>query len=131
MTIHQTIEIPASRRVYFDVRLPKETACGRTEVVLDFKTPVVQTAVSGSAAKTTLDPVLEAVMTDAERKWADNRAHPEKLQAALEKLREGGGVFGGVDGVEFQRKIRDGWKHRTEKAELPDNAAAYNGINRE
>jgi hypothetical protein len=126
MTIQQTIEIPADRRVYFDVRLPKEVACGRTEVVLDFKAPVVQPEAFGSAVKTGLDPVLEAVMGEAERKWADNRAHPEKLQSALEKLRDGGTVFGAVDGVEFQRKIRDGWKHRIEKTELPDTASLGN-----
>jgi hypothetical protein len=36
MTIHKTIEIPASRKVHFDVTLPETAPCGRTEVVLEF-----------------------------------------------------------------------------------------------
>jgi hypothetical protein len=36
MTIQQTIDIPANRKVHFDLVLPETVPCGRTDVILDF-----------------------------------------------------------------------------------------------
>ncbi|GHV79308.1 hypothetical protein AGMMS49944_10990 [Spirochaetia bacterium] len=36
MTLRQTIDIPASRKVHFDLVVPETVPCGRTEVILDF-----------------------------------------------------------------------------------------------
>jgi len=36
MTITQTVEIPANRRVHFDFEVPREVPEGRTSVILQF-----------------------------------------------------------------------------------------------
>jgi hypothetical protein len=36
MIIQKTIEVPASRKVHFDVTLPEKAPCGETEVILEF-----------------------------------------------------------------------------------------------
>jgi hypothetical protein len=42
MTIQQTIDVPANRKVHFDIILPEGVPCGQTEVILDFKPAAVQ-----------------------------------------------------------------------------------------
>jgi hypothetical protein len=112
MTIRQTIDIPVSRNVHFDVSLPQDMPYGRTEVVLHFKPSAGQSGTPVSDAKPKLDPVLEKLLQEAEAKRLYNQAHPEKLQECLKNLRDGGPLFDGIDGVAFQRKIRDEWEDR-------------------
>ena len=54
-----------------------------------------------------VSPELEA----AEEIWANNQARPEALRAKLQELRGSlpNASFGGLDGVSYQRKIRDEW----------------------
>ncbi|GHT98250.1 hypothetical protein FACS1894142_4340 [Spirochaetia bacterium] len=36
MTMRQTIDIPANRKVHFDLVVPETIPCGKREVILDF-----------------------------------------------------------------------------------------------
>jgi hypothetical protein len=36
MTMRQTIEIPANRKVHFDLVVPESVPCGKRDVILDF-----------------------------------------------------------------------------------------------
>jgi hypothetical protein len=119
VTIQQTIDIPASRKVHLDITLPEDMPCGRTELVLDFRPSAAH---AGASGKPRLDPILEKALREAEEKWAYNQAHPEELKTSLARLRENGPLFGGADGVEFQRKIRDEWEDRPVKPGLSGSA---------
>jgi hypothetical protein len=89
MTIEQTVEIPADRRITIEV--PPEVPAGR--VILSFT------------------PVADREREAAENIWDWNRAHPGELREKLLKLRGSlsAGSFGGLDGVAYQRKVRDEW----------------------
>ena len=90
MKIEQTIEIPPNRRLFVDV--PPEVPMRK--VILTF-TP------------TSVNKDLES----AEAIWAANRAHPEELRNKLHALYGclGKDAFGGMDGVTYQRKVREEW----------------------
>jgi hypothetical protein len=94
------------------VSLPQDTPYGRTEVVLHFKPSAGQSETPVSDAKPKLEPMLEKLLQEAEAKRLYNQAHPEELQECLKNLRDGGPLFDGIDGVAFQRKIRDEWEDR-------------------
>jgi hypothetical protein len=89
MSITQTVEIPASRRLTLTV--PREVPEGR--VVLTFT------------------PAETSVPADAGETWAWNRAHPGELQDKLRNLRGSlsPASFGGMDGISYQRKVRQEW----------------------
>jgi len=90
MRIEQTVDIPSSHRLFIDV--PLEVPAGKT--ILTF-TPV------------SVNKELET----AEVIWAVNHANPEELKAKLQKLNGslGKSAFGGMDGVAYQRKVREEW----------------------
>jgi hypothetical protein len=119
MTIQQMIDVPVNRKVHLDITLPEDMPCGRTELVLDFRPSAVQ---AGASRRPRPDPALEKALRDAEEKWAYSQAHPEELKTSLKRLQENGPLFGGVDGVEFQRKIRDEWEDPLVKPDLFGNA---------
>ena len=81
MTITQTVEIPVDRRLVIDV--PREVPTG----------PVILTYTPAAKA-----PGMSAVQKD------DLMARLQKLQGSLGK-----GAFGAMDGVSYQRKVRDEW----------------------
>jgi hypothetical protein len=90
MRIEQTVEIPSNRRLFIDV--PPEVPVGKA--ILTF-TPA-------SANKD---------MEFAGAIWAASRARPEELKAKLHNLHGslGKNAFGGMDGVAYQRKVREEW----------------------
>jgi len=93
MTITQTVEIPANRRIILDV--PHEVPTG--SVILTF-TP------SQSSVKKK-DPVtIEEALQMAEDKASDPDRKPISRFFGRHK-----GFFGG-DGVAYQRAIRDEWE---------------------
>jgi hypothetical protein len=101
MTIQQTIDIPADRRLYLE--LPETVPSGKCDLRLIF-TP------TRSIQK--LDPSTEKMLNDAEKTWAYTRAHPEEVRNELRALRgctKGSPAWGGLDGVTYKRKIRDEW----------------------
>jgi len=90
MRIEQTVEIPSSHRLFIDV--PPEVPAGKT----------ILTFTSASVNKE---------LETAEAIWAINRANPEELKAKLQDLHGslGKNAFGGMDGVAYQRKVREEW----------------------
>jgi hypothetical protein len=89
MVIEQMIEIPDSRRITIEV--PPQVPVGRV--------------------KLTFTPAGDRALEEAGKIWDRNRAHPAELRTKLLKLRGSlsPGAFGGLDGVAYQRKVRDEW----------------------
>ncbi|GHT90124.1 hypothetical protein FACS1894137_19470 [Spirochaetia bacterium] len=56
MTMRQTIEIPASRKVHFDIVLPETVPCGRTDVILNF--PITPAPDGGLTESTRYQPKI-------------------------------------------------------------------------
>ena len=56
-------------------------------------------------------PSTEEMLAEAEKIWAYNRAHPEEVRAALQRLKGSlpSSAFGGLDGVAYQRNVRAEW----------------------
>jgi hypothetical protein len=90
MTIVQTVEIPNSRRLFIDV--PPEVPVGKT--ILTF-TPAM----------------VSRDLEYAEEIWAAHHDQPEELKTKLEKLQGslGENAFNGLDGIEYQHKVREEW----------------------
>jgi len=88
--VTQTVEIPASHRLIINV--PREVPAGKT--ILTF-TPV-------SVSKD---------LKYAGEIWAVNRDHPEELKMKLQNLQGSLGktAYGGMDGIAYQRKVREEW----------------------
>jgi hypothetical protein len=112
MTIQQTIDIPVSRKVHFDMVLPETVPYGRTEVILDFIPATSQAEPSLPKGKDKLELVLEKALKEAEEKRLYNQAHSAELRGSLKKLQEGRPLFGGIGGDEFKRRCRDEWEER-------------------
>jgi hypothetical protein len=92
MTIQQTIEIPANRRVYLELLVPQEIPAGVAEIAIIFNAVKAEDAIEQEAAAKTAKRVAEG-------------RHPfEGLRGALQNS----GVFDG-DPVEIIRKMRDEW----------------------
>jgi hypothetical protein len=90
MTIEQTVEIPNNRRLFIDV--PPEVPVGRT--ILTFTPAMVNKDIEY-----------------AEEFWAVHHNHPEELKIKLERLQGslGRNAFNGLDGIEYQHKVREEW----------------------
>ena len=90
MAIEQTVEVPPNRQLFVEV--PKEIPVGKT--ILTF-TPVSE----------------RNQLEHAKKVWAYNRTHPKEMIAVLQKLQGclGKNAFAGLDGVAYQRKVRDEW----------------------
>ena len=90
MSLEQTVEIPPSHRLFVDV--PPEVPVGKA--ILTF-TPVS----------------VRKDLKYAGEIWAVNREHPEELKAKLENLQGslGKAAYGGMDGIAYQRKVREEW----------------------
>ena len=96
MTITQTIDIPADRRI----TVPREVPTGRT--IINF-TPA-SPANKDSVPKKRKDPrTIEEALQMAEEQAADPNRKPISRLFGTHK-----GIFGG-DGVTYQRAIRDEW----------------------
>jgi hypothetical protein len=100
MTIQQTIDIPADRRVVFD--LPETAPTGSVDVTLRLKAA----GKSSGADIRLVDWVLHPIQTYRYAGW-------KKLIKELKEYREvHGPLFGGMDGLEYQRMIRSEWVDR-------------------
>jgi hypothetical protein len=101
ITIEQTVDIPADRRLYLD--LPHSVPSGKVDIVL-----VLSTAEETPRAHTpTPFPNIESLKEEARQKTAARLACPsgDPLQKYCGILKD---VFT-EDGVEYQRKMRDEW----------------------
>jgi hypothetical protein len=54
-------------------------------------------------------PELHAAIKEAEEKRARRLALAEDFKARMKRAREGGPLFGGIVGLEYQRKVRCEW----------------------
>ncbi|GHV79272.1 hypothetical protein AGMMS49944_10630 [Spirochaetia bacterium] len=109
ITIQQTVDIPASRRLTIDV--PQEVPTGTTSVVLIFPSAESGTAVRPSPTFPPF-PTLEELKAEAARKAAERQAYFNATgKDPLVELRDSMNSmpFAGIDGVEYQRKMRDEW----------------------
>ena len=68
----------------------------------------------------TKSPSTEEMLAEAEKIWAYNRAHPEEVRATLQRVQDSAPLFGDVDGVAYQRQIRDEWEDRLVQMGLSD-----------
>jgi hypothetical protein len=103
MTLEQTVDIPADRRLYLE--LPETVPSGRTKLILNFEALPSQSA---APLKNELSPELRAAMQEAEEKWRYNKAHREEINAFRGCLKDSP-IWDNLDGVAYQRKIRDEW----------------------
>jgi len=90
MIVEQTVEIPPTRRLFVEV--PQEVPVG--------KTILTYTSVS---ARTDLEYAGQI--------WSRNRSNSDELKAKLGKLQGslGKNAFNAMDGVAYQRKVREEW----------------------
>ena len=90
MTIEQTVEVPPSHRLFVEV--PKEVPVGKA----------ILTFTSLSAKDDT---------EKAQQIWSNNRTKPDELKKKLQNLHGslGKNAFGALDGVTYQRKVREEW----------------------
>ncbi|GHV81367.1 hypothetical protein AGMMS49944_31580 [Spirochaetia bacterium] len=121
MTIEQTIEILADHRLILD--LPQEVPAGKAKIkvfIKPFSKPArlhkpKQTCTEDTPPGYTpppLDPETMAIMKEVEEKAERERTNPAYRTYIAElrrKCREGPPLFGGIDGMEFQRRARDEW----------------------
>ncbi|GHV20941.1 hypothetical protein FACS189494_05590 [Spirochaetia bacterium] len=113
--MQKIVEIPRDRHIHLDFTVPENVPCGITEVALVFSVSE-NTDTSAKKGSANLDPApfapprsIEECEREAKEKTAWRQTHPEEFRAMLREVQEAGPLFGGIDGVEFQRKIRDEW----------------------
>ena len=118
ITIQQTVDVPASHRLTLEV--PHEVPEGRISVVLVFSEAKEKPGnPTESRGQDPLDapvfapfPTLEELKAEAARKAAEQQAYFEATgKDPIVELRDSmhGMPFAGIDGVEYQRKMRDEW----------------------
>jgi hypothetical protein len=109
MTIQQTIDIPADRRLYLE--LPETVPTGHTEVQITFFPVSVATESRDEVLERLLQPFpsLETFKWEAAEKTAKRIACGREPFEEARKLLNGHRLFDGVNGVEYQRRMRDEW----------------------
>jgi hypothetical protein len=112
MTIQQIVDIPADRKLRFDVVLPETVPCGKAEVVLNFPSIALHGEAAEQEASRGLSPLLEKTMEEAEQKRLYWASHPEELKQMLDRVRKGPPLFGGIDADEFKQRNNDEWENR-------------------
>jgi hypothetical protein len=113
MTIQQTIDIPVSRKVHFDVSLPEDTPQGRTQVILNFMPLVDQ--VKEAAIHPIADVELTQILGEAAKRAERERTDPVYRQEVIDsfkKAQEGGPIFGGISAEDFKKECNDEWENR-------------------
>jgi hypothetical protein len=107
MTIQQTIEIPANRRLTIDV--PQEVPVGKATITYS---PTPEAGRDVPAGRRNIPDDLAALVQEAAKRAERERSDPVYRAEIVEiyrKCQEGGPVLGGIDGMEFQRRVRDEW----------------------
>jgi hypothetical protein len=97
VTIEQTVDIPPDRRVFLDI--PADIPEGRVKLEVTLK-PAGDT---GGHRPRVLDWIFHPVQTYRAVSWA-------KMLGKLDGYhRAHGPFFGGIDGLAYQRELRDEW----------------------
>jgi hypothetical protein len=109
MTIQQTVTIPADRRLYLE--LPETVPTGNTEVQITFFTMSAKAESMDETLERLLQPLpsLEEFKREAAEKTAKRIASGREPFEEARKLLNGRRLFDGIDGVEYQRRLRDEW----------------------
>jgi hypothetical protein len=108
LTIQRTIDIPASRRIYLD--LPENVPSGRTSVVLTFDAPE-KTEQPKAQHDLAPFPTLEELKEEAAAKTAKRLLEGRKAFEELGTQKISRPFLNGIDGLEYQRSIRDEWRN--------------------
>jgi hypothetical protein len=111
MMIQQTIDIPVSRKVHFDVALPETAQCGKAPVILNFPSVTIQNKSAETIAPQKMSPVFEKALEEARQKRLYWEAHPDELRETMQRLQEGLPLFGGIGADEFKRRSRNEWQN--------------------
>jgi hypothetical protein len=128
MTIEQTIDIPESRKVHFDVVLPRTMPSGNTKVTITFPSPDPQLPEKSGeeSAYAADDDVLAAYYaslpktgpTIAELKEEAARKHAERFKDGCDALQKYCGCLAHIyteDGTAYQRQWRAEWDREWDK----------------
>jgi len=113
-TIRQTVDIPAGHRLRLDLELPEMTRYGTAEVTILIKKPI-QPAAKTTSGNDVIEallkpfPPLEEFKREAAEKTAKRIARGREPFEEARELLHGRQLFDGIDGVEYQRKLRDEW----------------------
>ncbi|GMO62365.1 MAG: hypothetical protein Ta2A_08930 [Treponemataceae bacterium] len=107
MTIQQTIDIPESREVRFT--LPDTVPSGKSYVTVTFTPAEAQNDSTFSSGVPSTFPSIEELRQQAEQKAAERKASGRNPFEELRASMNGRRFMGGVDGLEYQRSIRDEW----------------------
>jgi hypothetical protein len=116
ITIERTVEIPADRRIVLD--LPANVPDGRVNMLLVFsrEEPAEKPAApQDDTLRRVLShkfPTLEELKAEVERKGAEQQAYfdatgRDMLEDLIDSFKTT--PFEGIDGVEYQRSMRDEW----------------------
>jgi hypothetical protein len=106
ITIQETVTIPRDRHIHLDLTVPETVPCGTAQVMLVFAPNAEKSAVLEQFAPL---KTLEDCKKEAAEKTAWRMANPEEFRATLRKFQESEPLFGGIDGMEFQKRCRDEW----------------------
>jgi hypothetical protein len=122
--IEQTVDIPADRRLNLSIPAPDSVPNGQVRIFIRFE------PIDAQPQKTLQETMREEneqrfqnTLLEAEEKTAWRKAHPKEFMEQMRKLRGSlsASAFGGMDGVTYQRKIRDEWEDRLVKMGLSNN----------
>ena len=119
--LEKTVTLGADKRIIFDLSEMKNISEGEAQVVLlvlnntekraNAAPEEIDGSKTGSRAEWAKSPGTEAMLAEAEKTRAYNRAHPEEVRATLQRLQGSlpSSAFGGLDGVAYQRTVRAEW----------------------
>jgi hypothetical protein len=97
ITIQQTVEIPADRRIFVDI--PDSVPAGRVKLEVTLKSA----GGAGEGKRHIGDWILHPIQSYRAARWA-------KMLGELDEYRRTHGpFFSGMDGLEYQRNLRDEW----------------------
>jgi hypothetical protein len=107
VTIEQTVDVPADRRLHLDLVLPQTMPSGRTSVMLVFPVSAKNKEVP-RPYRTEPAPTIEELKAEAAAKYAKMRETGIDPWQQFRESLHGKTIFG-EDGVEYQRRMRDEW----------------------
>jgi hypothetical protein len=106
--IEQIIDVPANGKVHFDVSLPDYIPGNQMRAILQFKPLEKQ-----NDGQLVMDDELAALVAEAGRRAERERTDTDyraQVVARFRECQEGGPIFGGIDGLKYQRECRDEWE---------------------
>jgi hypothetical protein len=107
MSIQQTVDIPVNHRL--TIELPREVPAGKATIIYNpAPLPDQDTPADRHKIPDDLVELYQEAVKRADRERSDP-AYRAEIAETLRKCQEGGPIFGGMDGMEYQRMMRDEW----------------------